>query len=47
MDIDINTVRSIATVICFVMFVGIVAWAWHQRRTGALDEAARLPFAED
>ena len=47
MELDINTLRSLATVASFIVFVGIVVWSWRQRRTGALDEAARLPFAEE
>ena len=44
---DINTLRSIVTVIAFLVFVGIVIWAWSRRNQAAFDEAARLPFQQD
>lgn len=47
MDLDINTWRSLATVASFAAFIGVVVWAWRQRASGALDEAAKLPFMED
>ena len=31
MDFDINTLRSMATVVSFVTFIGIVWWAWSRR----------------
>ena len=31
MDFDINTLRSVATVVSFITFMGIVAWAWSRR----------------
>ena len=46
MDI-INDLRSIVTVLAFLSFLGIVAWAWSGRRRAAFEEAARLPFTED
>lgn len=39
--------HSIWTVILFLSFIGIVAWAWSARRKQGFDEAARLPFRED
>ena len=47
MDIDINTLRSAATVASFVTFIGIVWWAWSKRRTDDFSEAAKLPFEQD
>ncbi len=44
---DINEMRSIVTVLAFLTFLGIVAWAWSGRRRAAFDEAANLPFTED
>ena len=44
---DINTLRSIATVLAFVTFIGIVLWAWSRRRKADFDEAANLPFEQD
>jgi cytochrome c oxidase cbb3-type subunit 4 len=44
---DINTLRAIVTVITFVVFIGIVAWAWSRRNQAAFEEAAQLPFRQD
>jgi cytochrome c oxidase cbb3-type subunit 4 len=47
MNIDLNTLRSVVTVISLLAFVGIVAWAWSRRNRERFDEAARLPFQDD
>ncbi len=39
---DINDLRSIITVLSFVLFVGIVAWTYSGRRRQAFDEAANI-----
>jgi cytochrome c oxidase cbb3-type subunit 4 len=44
---DINDMRSIVTVLTFVVFVGIVLWALSGRRRAGFEEAALLPFTED
>jgi cytochrome c oxidase cbb3-type subunit 4 len=44
---DINTLRAIVTVLTFVVFIGIVTWAWSRRNQAAFDEAAQLPFRQD
>jgi cytochrome c oxidase cbb3-type subunit 4 len=44
---DINTLRSIVTVMAFIAFVGIVVWAWSRRNQARFDEAAQLPFRQD
>ncbi len=36
---------SAATVVSFVVFIGIVIWAYSRRRRPAFDEAANAPFA--
>jgi len=41
---DMVTLRSVMTLVAFVIFLGIVAWAWSSRRKTDFDEAARLPF---
>jgi cytochrome c oxidase cbb3-type subunit IV len=46
MNIDVNVLRVLVTVISFLVFVGIVAWAWSRRNKAAFDEAAQLPFQE-
>jgi cytochrome c oxidase cbb3-type subunit 4 len=47
MEIDINTLRSIATVTSFITFIGIVWWAYSRRRSNDFSEAANLPFEQD
>ena len=44
---DINDLRSIVTLLLFVAFIGIVAWAWSRRNKKRFDEAANLPFADE
>lgn len=43
---DINLLRSIVTVVTFLVFIGIVLWAWSARNRARFDEAARLPFEQ-
>jgi len=46
-SMDINSLRSLVTAVSFVLFVGILVWAyWPSRKTG-FDEAAQLPFITD
>jgi len=45
--VDINTLRSIFTVIIFVAFIAIWIWAWSKKRKAEFDEAANLPFESD
>jgi len=43
---NIYSIAGIATtVVSFLAFLGIVAWAWSGRRRQAFDEAANAPFA--
>ena len=44
---DIDTRRSLVTVLSFSAFVGIVLWAYSGASRRRFDEAAQLPFAED
>lgn len=44
---DINTLRSIGSVIAFATFLGILWWAFNPRSKKAFEEAAQLPFADD
>lgn len=44
---DINDMRSVVTVVSFLTFIGIVAWAWSKRNQSSFEEAAQLPFKED
>lgn len=44
---DINTLRILATVFSFILFVGIVVWAFLRRNEKDFREAANLPFEQD
>lgn len=47
MVIDINTLRSVITLVSMLVFLGIVAWSWSRRRDAAFSAAASLPLLED
>ena len=44
---DINDLRSLFTVLAFIAFVGIVWWAYSDRRKQTYDEAALMPLDDD
>ncbi len=44
---EITTLRVLATVASFIVFVGIVVWAWRNRDSSNFKEAESLPFIED
>ena len=44
---DINDMRVVMTVLAFVAFIGIVAWAYGRERKDRFDDAARLPFSTE
>ncbi|MDP1657155.1 MAG: CcoQ/FixQ family Cbb3-type cytochrome c oxidase assembly chaperone [Hylemonella sp.] len=44
---DVNTLRSIATVASFITFIGIVLWAWSRRNAADFEQAAMLPFEQE
>ena len=43
-DVDINTLRSLVTGFSFILFIGIMVWAYRPARKAGFDEAAQLPF---
>ena len=47
MEFDINTLRSAATVVSFITFIGILVWAYSRRNAADFEEAAQLPFEHD
>ena len=47
MELDINTLRSLATVASFITFIGIIVWAYSRRNVADFEEAANLPFEQD
>lgn len=44
---DINDLRALMTVIAFITFVGIVLWAWSDRRKQDFAAAAQLALDDD
>jgi cytochrome c oxidase cbb3-type subunit IV len=44
---DFALIHSIWTVMMFILFIGIVVWAWSAKRKKQFDEAARLPLEDD
>jgi cytochrome c oxidase cbb3-type subunit IV len=44
---DVNTLRIAVTVASFVVFIGILLWAYSGGPRKRFDEAAMLPFADD
>ena len=43
----LEDIRIAVTVISFLVFLGLLVWAWHSRNRARFDEAAHLPFAHD
>ncbi|HIE76651.1 MAG: cbb3-type cytochrome c oxidase subunit 3 [Acidiferrobacteraceae bacterium] len=39
--------HSIWTVLMFILFIGIVVWAWSRRRAGDFAAAAQIPLEDD
>jgi cytochrome c oxidase cbb3-type subunit 4 len=44
---DINDLRTLITSFSFLVFIGIVVWAYSGHQRARFDEAANLPFADD
>lgn len=44
---DINDLRSAVTVFSFIVFLGIVRFAWSRRRRDEYAAAEQLPFQEE
>ena len=47
MDFDVNTLRAWVTVVSFLTFIGIIAWAYSRKNSADFDQAANLPFEQD
>ena len=43
---SVDDLRSLVTVLAFLAFVGVVAWACTGTRRREFETAARLPFAD-
>lgn len=44
---DVNDLRAALTVVMFLLFLGIVIWAYSRRNSERFAEAARLPLDDD
>lgn len=44
---DAGTYSSIVTLVFFVLFIGIVWWAYHKNNRQKYEDAANLPFEEE
>jgi cytochrome c oxidase cbb3-type subunit IV len=44
---DMTVIRSIMTVLAFITFLGIIAWAYSSKRKQAFDAAARMALEDD
>ncbi|SFU43815.1 cbb3-type cytochrome oxidase subunit 3 [Pseudoduganella namucuonensis] len=42
-----DSASSVMTVVSFITFMGIVAWAYARRNQPGFARAAQLPFADD
>ena len=42
-----SIILSIWTVIVLLLFIGIVAWAWHAGNKADFEAAAQIPFDDD
>ena len=47
MTMDVNTLRTVLMLICFMVFVCIVVWAWSGSNRSRFHEAARVPIDDD
>lgn len=46
MSLNPDVLSSVVTVVWFLAFIGLCAWAWSGRRRKDFDAAARLPLEE-
>ena len=47
MNLDVNDLRAIVTVISLVVFAAIWAWAWQRGNRERFEDAAQLPFKSE
>ena len=47
MTMELNDLRTLLTLLSFLVFAGIVFWAYSGRQKERFDEAANLPFIDD
>lgn len=44
---SVSLIQTVWTVVAFVIFVGVVIWAWSSRRKESFDKAARMALDDD
>jgi cytochrome c oxidase cbb3-type subunit 4 len=44
---DVNDLRAATTVISFVVFIGIIVWAYSKRNKEDFEAASKLPLDQD
>jgi len=44
---DVNTLRIGATVACFAVFIGILAWTYARKNRAGFHQAAQIPFNDE
>ena len=44
---DLNVLRSLATLMMFVLFIGIWVWAWGRRQQSGFKDAEMVPFIDE
>lgn len=44
---DVNDLRVVTTVLSFVVFIGIMAWAFSRRNKEDFEAASKLPLDQD
>ncbi len=44
---DYSLIQIVWTIVVMVVFVGIVVWAYSDKRRQRFEEAAQIPFIED
>jgi len=42
-----NSIQTLWTIVAFILFIGIVIWAWSSKRHEEFHEAENLIFGED
>ncbi|MEY4754961.1 MAG: hypothetical protein RJA44_2636 [Pseudomonadota bacterium] len=45
--LDVNTLRSLTTVVSFAVFLAILAWTFSRKNRQGFDDAAALPFLDE
>lgn len=45
--LDINDLRSIITLVSFLIFIGICVWSFSPKNKDRFNEASRIPLDDD